>query len=310
MTYLTSWDNSILPTTDFSGTTSPIRNIRTNIRSIIAGYSDGTLRIFNLLHGQMVLKLHPHTSSISAINAPSNSSYPIKSFAPYLYSFFSAIICLSGASDGSVSISNLAQGIVLRVLNEHRGSAPICIIDSKQLLETNSYMWLIASHDRRVSLWKSNQQFDLCQLIDWLTFSAPSFAPDGTTYENNWQSYPPSLARFIDQNLLMYIGYGIEKSIQIYNLDTKQIIRTIPLSQWCSCFDLSNIQIDETENRLIALGTPDRLVQLKDYTQGTFQDFIGNSDSVSNIKFIQNKSKNLLITTSTNEIFVWKTLLT
>jgi WD40 repeat protein len=308
VTYLTSWDNSIIPTNDSSGTTSPIKNIRTTIRSIVAGYNDGTLRIFNLLHGQMVLKLHPHTSSISAINAPSNSSYKVFSSSSLpLFFFFLAIISLSGASDGSVAISNLAQGIVLRVLNEHRGSAPICIIDSKQLLETNSYMWLIASHDRRVSLWKSNQEFDLCQLIDWLTFSAPSFAPDGTTHEeNNWQSYPPSLARFIDRNLLIYIGYGIEKLIQIYNLDTKQIIRTIPLNQWCSSFDLSNIQTDDNENRLIAIGTKDRLVQLKDYTQGTFQDFIGNSDSVLNIKFLR---KNLLITTSTNEIFVWKVLL-
>lgn len=171
-------------------------------------------------------------------------------------------------------------------------------------------MWLIASHDRRVSLWKSNQQFDLCQLIDWLTFSAPSFAPDGTT-SDNWQLYPPSLARFIDKNLLIYIGYGIEKSIQIYNLDTKQIIRTIPLSQWCTCFDLSTINNndDENDNRLIAIGTKDRLVQLKDYTQGTFQDFIGNSDSLFNIRFIQKKSKNLLITTSANEIFVWNVLL-
>jgi WD40 repeat protein len=257
----------------------------------------------------MVLKLHPHTSSISAINAPSNSLYTIKSFSFFNLYFFLAIICLSGASDGSVAISNLAQGIVLRILNEHRGSAPICIIDSKQLFETNSYMWLIASHDRRVSLWKSNQQFDLCQLIDWLTFSAPSFAPDGTTYENHWQSYPPSLARFIDRNLLIYIGYGIEKSIQIYNFDIKQIIRTIPLSQWCSCFDLSNIQINENDNRLIAIGTQDRLVQLKDYTQETFQDFLGNSDSVLNIKFLRKKSQNLLITTSANEIFVWKVLL-
>ncbi|CAF3644159.1 unnamed protein product [Adineta steineri] len=296
VTCITSWDNSIVPTIDSSGTTSPIKNIRTTIRSIVAGYNDGTIRIFNLLHGQMVLKLHPHTSSISAINAPVN-----------------ATVSLSGASDGSVAISNLAQGIVLRVLNDHRGNAPICMIDSKYISENNSYMWLIASHDRRVSLWKGNQQFDFCQLIDWLTFSAPSFAPDGTTHDNNnWQSYPPSLARFIDSNLLMYIGYGIEKSIQIYNLDTKQIVRTIPLNQWCSCFDLSSLNIDDDdENRLIAIGTNDRLVQLKDYTQGTFQDFIGNSDTLLNIKFIRkNKSHDLLITTSSNEIFLWKVLLT
>ncbi|CAF1149459.1 unnamed protein product [Rotaria sordida] len=135
--------------------------------------SDGTLHIFNLLHGQIVLKLHPHTPSITAINVPPNS-------------------------------------IVLRVLNEHRGNAP----------------------------------------------TSSSFAPDGITIHNNnnnnnWQSYPPNLACFIDHNLFMYIGYGIEKSMQINNLDTKQIIRTVSLSQWCSCFDISNINNDENENRLI-----------------------------------------------------------
>jgi len=182
-------------------------------------------------------------------------------------------------------------------LNEHRGPAPICIIDSKKLLENNSYMWLIASHDRRVSLWKSNQQFDVCSLMDWLTFSAPD-----TT--NNWQSFPPSLARFIDTNLVLYTGYGSDKRIQIYNIDTKQIIRTMSLNQWCWCFDFSNIT---TNNRLIAIGTKERLIQLKDYTQETFQDFIGNSDVISNIKF--NKSNDLLITTSSNEIFVWRIVL-
>lgn len=210
-----------------------------------------------------------------------------------------------------MAISNLAQGIVLRVLNDHRGNAPICTIDSKHSVETNSYAWLIASHDRRVSLWKANHQFDMCQLIDWLTFSAPAYAPDGTTQENQWDSYPPSMARFIDTNLLLYIGYGIEKCIQIYNLDSKQIVRTIPLSQWCSCFDLSTANVsDEDEQRLIAMGTRDRLVQLKDYAQGTFQDFTGNSDTLFNIKFIRKKSQQqqLLVTTSSNEIFVWKVL--
>lgn len=74
VTCLTSWDNSILPTSDATTNTSPIKNIRTTVRSVVAGYNDGTLRIFNLLHAQMVLKLHPHTSSISAIHTPANSS--------------------------------------------------------------------------------------------------------------------------------------------------------------------------------------------------------------------------------------------
>jgi WD40 repeat protein len=96
----------------------------------------------------------------------------------------------------------------------------------------------------------------------------------------------------------------MDKSIQIYSIDKKQIIRTISLNHWCSCLDLSNIKMT---NHLIAIGTNERLIQLKDYTQETFQDFIGFSDRITNIKF--NKSNNLLITTSANEIFVWKIVL-
>ena len=177
------------------------------------------------------------------------------------------------------------------------------------MIETNSYIWLVASHDRRVSLWKSNEDFGICQLMDWLTFSAPAFAPDGTTRNDDWSAYPPSLARFLDRHSVIYIGYGIDKAVQIYNLQTKQITRTVTLSQWCSCFDLTNDDERGDERRLIALGTKDRLVQLKDYAQGTFQDFIGNSDTVSNVKFIRNKNNSFLISTSSNEIFVWKVLL-
>ncbi|CAF1595144.1 unnamed protein product [Rotaria sp. Silwood1] len=50
-----------------------------------------------------------------------------------------ATIILSSVSDGSVVISNLVQDIVLRVLNKHHGNVPICINDSKQLLENNSF---------------------------------------------------------------------------------------------------------------------------------------------------------------------------
>ncbi|CAF0733971.1 unnamed protein product [Adineta ricciae] len=280
VTCLTSWNNSTVMKSNELRLTSVMKNINSSVRSIVAGYDDGTLRIFDLVHEQMTLKLQAHTSSITALHIPYHSN-----------------ISISGASDGSVAIFNLVQGLLLRVLNDHRDSASICNIDSKKLFENSSYLWLITSRDRRVSLWSSNSEFQTCTLMDWLTFSAPSSF-------NDRQLLPPSLARFIDTNSIMYTGYGLEKCLQIYKIDARQITRTISLNQWCSSFDLSD---RKNTNRFIALGTSGRLVQLKDYIQETFQDFLGHNDVISNITF--NKSNDLLISISSNEIFVWKVVL-
>jgi hypothetical protein len=52
-----------------------MKNIKSTIQSILAGYNDGTIRIFHLLQGQMILKLKPHASSITTIHIPLQSSY-------------------------------------------------------------------------------------------------------------------------------------------------------------------------------------------------------------------------------------------
>ena len=41
-------------------------------------------------------------------------------------------------------------------------------------------LWLVASGDRRVSVWSSDWSRTSCQLVDWLTFPGPPCAPDGT----------------------------------------------------------------------------------------------------------------------------------
>lgn len=40
-------------------------------------------------------------------------------------------------------------------------------------------LWLAASADRRVSIWSADWSKDFCELVDWLTFPAPPFGPDG-----------------------------------------------------------------------------------------------------------------------------------
>ena len=42
-----------------------------------------------------------------------------------------------------------------------------------------SQLWLAVSADRRVSVWSADWSRDSCELVDWLSFPAPAFTPDG-----------------------------------------------------------------------------------------------------------------------------------
>ena len=53
--------------------------------------------------------------------------------------------------------------------------------------EKQCLLLLVASADRRISLWNADWQRDLCQLVDWLTFPGPPTAPDGTRLKKGSQ---------------------------------------------------------------------------------------------------------------------------
>lgn len=50
---------------------------------------------------------------------------------------------------------------------------------------TAPLLWLATSADRRVSVWSADWSKDFCELVDWLTFPAPAFAPDGSVFQKN-----------------------------------------------------------------------------------------------------------------------------
>jgi len=50
-------------------------------------------------------------------------------------------------------------------------------------------LWLAASADRRVSVWSADWSKDYCELIDWLTFPAPAFTPDGSVIRKGDKVY-------------------------------------------------------------------------------------------------------------------------
>ncbi|KAM7333167.1 hypothetical protein ACRRTK_006487 [Alexandromys fortis] len=130
-------------------------------QQVVAGYSDGTLRVFSISRTAMELKMHPHRTALTAI-AFSTDGQTI----------------LSGDKDGLVAISRPCTGMTFRVLSDHRG-APISAIQSTSkeygdLGVEGADLWLAASGDQRVSIWASDWLQDRCELLEWLSFPAPA----------------------------------------------------------------------------------------------------------------------------------------
>ncbi|WAQ96619.1 WDR90-like protein [Mya arenaria] len=242
--------------------------------NIVAGYSDGTVRMFDVNKVEMILKMHPHAVAVTAISFSSDGS-----------------MILSGGSDGLIAVSSPTTGVTVRVIGDHKG-APITNIDVTNKAQDQDVgvsaplLWLATSADRRVSVWSADWSKDFCELVDWLTFPAPAFGPDGNMLpkENKamYQKLPPSIAKFSPE-------------------EPDMVIRTLPLTHWCQSLDLV------LDCPLIAIGTNERLLKLLDYYEGSFQDFIGHNDRVQAVKFSPDGKH--LFSASHSEIFIWDVML-
>uniref|UniRef100_F7AB67 CFA20 domain-containing protein n=1 Tax=Ciona intestinalis TaxID=7719 RepID=F7AB67_CIOIN len=244
---------------------------------VAAGYSDGTIRVFDIDKLILKLKLQPHPTVVTSLQFSSDNN-----------------TLLSGASDGTIAVTSLATGVTLRVLRDHKG-APInnISVSAREISVCGgnfTRLSLFCSADRRVSVWDTEWQHDVCNMIDWLTFPAPCFA-------NHHKFVPPSFCKFhpTDPDLLVYCGYGLTKSLQLYSLAKRKVVKTIPLPNWADCFDL--------HGQLCVVGTSSRLVELVDVTHGTFQDYVGHGRDVTQAAF--SPSGKLLLTASGGELFVW-----
>ncbi|CAG04361.1 unnamed protein product, partial [Tetraodon nigroviridis] len=246
---------------------------------VAAGYSDGTLRIFQIASSEMEMKLHPHDGvAVTAIQ----------------YSATGHVI-LSAGGDGLVAVSSTVNGATIRVIRDHRGASITTIQCVNQHCQTlgleGNELWLAASTDRRVSVWAADWLKDKCDLLDWLTFPAPLFL--------GGDAPPPSLAAFAptDPSLVVYTGYGVEKELSFYSLVRKQIIKKITLPHWVSCLSLSR------KSQLVAVGSQERVLKLINWSSGKCQDFTRHSDSLQTCHF--SPSGTLLFTVAFNEILLW-----
>uniref|UniRef100_U3JPK0 WD repeat domain 90 n=1 Tax=Ficedula albicollis TaxID=59894 RepID=U3JPK0_FICAL len=188
---------------------------------VVAGYSDGTVRVFSVSRTEMELKMHPHAAALTAITYSTDGE-----------------MILSGGKDGIVALSSPRTGMTIHVLADHRGS-PITVLQCTRkqyhdLGVEGGELWLASSSDRRVSVWGSDWLQDKCELLDWLSFPAPA-GPEGL------DSLPPSLAAFCpwEHGVLVYVGFGLQKEALFYSLRKKQVLRKIPLPAFATSLSLS-----------------------------------------------------------------------
>ncbi|XP_051023389.1 WD repeat-containing protein 90 [Acomys russatus] len=249
-------------------------------QQVVAGYSDGTLRVFSISRTAMEFKMHPHRTALTAV-AFSTDGQTI----------------LSGDKDGLVAISRPCTGMTFRVLSDHRG-APISTIQSTSkeygdLGVEGVELWLAASGDQRVSIWASDWLRDRCELLEWLSFPAPAISEAPGLL-------PPSLAAFCpwDRAILVCVGLGAHEEVVFYSLRQKQVVQKTPLPFFAMSLSLS------PGAQLMVVGFAECMLRLLDCASGTAQDFEGHDDSVHLCRFTP--SGRLLFTVAHNEILVWE----
>ncbi|KAM6166359.1 WD repeat-containing protein 90 [Erethizon dorsatum] len=251
-------------------------------QQVVAGYSDGTLRVFSISHTTMELKMHPHQAALTAI-AFSTDGQTI----------------FSGDKDGLVAVSRPCMGMTFRVLSDHQG-APISAIQSTRkehgdLGVEGEDLWLAVSEDQRISVWASNWQGNHCELLDWLSFPAPAALEISGLP-------PPFLATFCpwDLALLVCVGLGTREEVVFYSFHQKQVVKKILMPFFAMSLSLS------PGARLMAVGFSECTLSLVDCTSGTTQEFAGHDDVVHLCRFTP--SGRLLFTVAHSEVLVWEVL--
>ncbi|XP_061849594.1 WD repeat-containing protein 90 isoform X2 [Colius striatus] len=248
---------------------------------VVAGYSDGTIRLFSVSRTEMELKMHPHSTALTAITFSTDGE-----------------MILSGSKDGLVAVSSPRTGITLCVLAEHRGCAiTVLHCTSKQyhaLGVEGGELWLATSSDRRVSVWASDWLKDKCELLDWLSFPAPAGPQEGLS------SLPPSLAAFCpwEPGTLVYVGFGLQKEALFYSLHKKQVLRKLSLPYFATSLSLCPAA------PFMAVGFGERLLRLLRCPAGAAQDYAGHDDTVQLCCF--GPSGRRLLTASHSALFVWE----
>jgi len=261
---------------------------------VAVGLSDGFLQTYDINKLKELKKFKVHETSVTCVEFATSDQ----------------IICCD--EKGSVAFVDVSTNIIHQFDSEHRTKinniqvSPHKYIQKCKCKMANTMdgnnLCLFAANNRKVSVWSCDWSNHLFPLVDWLTFPAHKHTVHGKTHKKRKKHYlenPPSLCFFhpTDSDLLVYTGYGLDKSIQQYSLSKKQIVKKTSISRWPSCMRL----LDEVN--IAVVGTNSRLVQLLDLKHATFQDYLLHSSSVQHLCVCKNK---LVSTSKFGSIYVWE----
>jgi len=131
---------------------------------IAAGYSKGTLRIFDLNKSELAIRVSPFNTAITALELGLDATLWV------------------GCKSGVIALVSLTSGLTQRLLTDHK-PAPIDLISGVYNNLTGVQMMVCGARDSRFSVWESNLENDNSNLIDWVSVATPPNYPDGQCFE-------------------------------------------------------------------------------------------------------------------------------
>ncbi|CAM9653813.1 unnamed protein product, partial [Lampetra fluviatilis] len=191
---------------------------------VAAGFGDGTLRLFGVASARTLHKLEPHGAAIRCVAFSSDGE-----------------VMLTGGADGRVALNSVRTGLTFRMLSQH-ASSPICSLQCapahvRQASPKGRDLWLAASLDRRISIWKADWPKDECNLVDWLTFQSPC-----EQQEEKPSGRLPRCSVLIcpgDPTTVAHTGFDLETDVVFYSLTLRQVTRRIPVQGHTTCLSLA-----------------------------------------------------------------------
>ena len=242
---------------------------------IVAGFSDGSVTVFDVNKSEVLKTITVHTETVNRISISAGKNF-----------------ILSASESGAAALIDSSSFVISRMLSDHKGS-PISDISFSPFITGDKEYFAIASFDRRISIWQSSWNKERCVLCDWVTFSGPSF-------EGQNMKKLPTVVEFSrsEKDIVLYSGYLSCKAIRFYSMRERRVLREIEIDSHPTFITLS------PKGNLICMGTDSWLLKLVDYLEGSFQDFLIHSQRVSAANFGEDNS--MLVSCAGNEIVIWK----